>query len=147
MPTRAISIEDGNIGSKSIITAKKRNYLDIDLTFKNRPSGDIFKKAHGASVKQGVRNLLMTNFSEKPFLPNFGGNLNSLLFALSTEVDEIGLEDKIIETIEIFEPRAQVLNVSSVIQPDKHNVVVTVTFKVIATNETLTTNLSLTRLR
>ena len=74
-------------------------------------------------------------------------NLNSLLFALSTEVDEIGLEDKIIETIEIFEPRAQVLNVSSVIQPDKHNVVVTVTFKVIATNETLTTNLSLTRLR
>ena len=35
----------------------------------------------------------MTNFSEKPFLPRFGGNLNSLLFALNTDIDDEDLAE------------------------------------------------------
>ena len=90
---KVFSIEDGNIGNTSLISARNLTYSDIDLSFANKPSGDIFKKQHAAAVKQAVRNLLMTNFSEKPFLPRYGGNLNSFLFSLNTEVDELALEE------------------------------------------------------
>ena len=144
---KVFSIEDGNIGNANIISARKITYADIDLSFANKPSGDIFKKEHAAAVKQSVRNLLMTNFSEKPFLPRYGGNLNSFLFSLNTEVDELALEEKIIETVEIFEPRASVKNVEVISNDNRNEIAVTVTFQVLSTNEVITTEISLTRLR
>ena len=59
MPTRAFSIEDGNIGNTSILTAKDNVYSDLDLVFSKKGSGDIFKKQHAAAVKQAVRNVLL----------------------------------------------------------------------------------------
>ena len=147
MPTRAFSIEDGNLGSKTILTSRTKTSKDIDLSFAKKLSGDVFKKEDAAAVKQAVKNLLMTNFSEKPFMPRFGGNLNSLLFALNTDVDDEDLEEQIINAIEIYEPRAKVTNISSNVNDDSHQINVTVTFRVVNTNETVTTNIDLTRLR
>ena len=147
MPQKVFSVEDGNINSSTIITARKKSYSDIDLTFNKRASGDIFKKTDAGAVSQAVRNLLLTNFSEKPFLPRYGGDLNSLLFSLNTTIDEIGLEERILETIEVFEPRAKVLNIKVLRNDDRNEISVTVKFKIISTNESLTTQISLTRLR
>tara|TARA_Y100000022_G_C13203689_1_gene353982 strand:- start:643 stop:1086 length:444 start_codon:yes stop_codon:yes gene_type:complete len=147
MPTRAFAVEDGNIGLTTILTSRTKSYSDIDLTFTPKASGDIFKKQHAAAVKQAVRNLLLTNFSEKPFVPNYGGDLNAMLFRLSTEIDDSTLEDDIIRAIETYEPRAQVLNVKTTLNPDGHEVKATVTFKVISTQEQQSVDISLTRLR
>ena len=147
MPSRAFSIEDGNIGNKSILTSRREEYLDIDLSFAKKGSGDIFKKSSAAAVKQAVRNLLITNFSEKPFLPRFGADLNSMLFRLSSDIDDDTLEDDIIKAIETFEPRARVLNIKSNISPDTNEVSVTVTFQIINTSEEAFVDVSLTRLR
>ncbi len=147
MPTRAFSVEDGNIGSKTIITSRTKSSKDIDLTFSKKASGEIYKKEHAAAVKQAVKNLLLTNYSEKPFVPRFGGNLNALLFSLNTEIDDDEMEEQIIQNINIYEPRARVLNVSSQTKDDSHEIKVSVTFQVVNTNETITTDIDLTRLR
>ena len=147
MPSRAFSIEDGNIGNKSILTSRREEYLDIDLSFAKKGSGDIFKKSSAAAVKQAVRNLLLTNFAEKPFLPRFGADLNSMLFRLSSDIDDDTLEDDIIKAIETFEPRARVLNIKSNISPDTNEVNITVTFQIINTSEEAFVDVSLTRLR
>lgn len=147
MPSRAFSIEDGDIGNKSILTSRREEYSDIDLSFAKKGSGDIFKKSSGAAVKQAVRNLLLTNFAEKPFLPRFGADLNSMLFRLSSDIDDDTLEDDIIKAIETFEPRARVLNIKSNISPDTNEVSVTVTFQIINTSEEAFVDVSLTRLR
>ncbi len=147
MPTRAFAVEDGNIGSQQVITSKSVFSKDIDLTFKKKASGDIFKKEHAAAVKQAVRNILLTNFSEKPFLPRYGGNLNQFLFSLNTDFNDEEVKDRITQTIEIFEPRAVVLNVATNLNDASHEVKVTVTFRVVNSNETVTTELNLTRLR
>ena len=147
MPIRALSIEDGNISSKTIISGINKSYQDIDLTFAKKASGDVFKKENSAAVKQAVKNLLLTNFSEKPFQPRFGGNLNSLLFALNTDVDDAELKEQIAEAIQTFEPRAEVLNITSNLNEDSHEIKVTVTFKVINTSQVVTTDINLTRLR
>ena len=147
MPARAFSVEDGNIGNTTIVTARTRAYSDIDLSFAKKGSGDVFKKQHAAAVKQAVRNLLLTNYSEKPFMPDFGGDLTSMLFRLSTEIDDDNLEDDIIKAIETYEPRAEVLNINTIISPDSNEVRVTVTFRVISTQEETSVEINLTRLR
>lgn len=147
MPVRAFSVEDGNIASKTIISGVNKSYQDIDLTFTKNAAGDVFKKNNASAVQQSVKNLLLTNFSEKPFQPRFGGNLNSLLFALNTDIDDDEMKDQIAESIQTFEPRAEVLNITSNLRDDSHEIKVTVTFKVVNTSQVVTTNINLTRLR
>ena len=147
MPVRAFAVEDGNINSAQIITSKTKTSKDIDLSFAKKVSGDVFKKENAAAVKQAVKNILLTNFAEKPFLPRYFGNLNALLFGLNTDFDSQEIKDQIIQTVKIYEPRAIILNVATEIRDDSHEVKVTVTFRVVNTNETVTTELNLTRLR
>ena len=54
---RALSIQDGNLESNAIITAKTKQYKDIDLAFLPRPDKDVYKKLDAAAVKQAVKNL------------------------------------------------------------------------------------------
>jgi len=147
MATRAFSIEDGNLNSRSLITTRNKLFSDIDLTFSKRPSGDIFKKVDAAAVKQAVKNLLLTNAFEKPFQPTFGGNLNALLFELVDDESSHEIENVIVETITRFEPRAKVISVVANVEPDYNAVAVTVTFQVVNTEEVVTFETTLTRLR
>ena len=157
MATRVFANEDGNFGKKSIIVSRTREDKDIDATFSakfvgvdsdgNNLPGDIFKKTNAAAVKQSVRNLLLTNFTERPFMHRFGGNLTDMLFRLSTEIDDANLENDIISAIQTYEPRAQVLSINSVIGADNNEVRVTVRFLVISTLQQDTVEINLTRLR
>ena len=79
MAARAFSIEDGNTSGSTVNSTRDREYRDIDLTLTKKPTGDVYKKESLDSVKQAVKNLLLTNEYEKPFRPFFGGNLNNLL--------------------------------------------------------------------
>ena len=157
MPTRVYSNEDGNVNKKSIVVSRTREDKDIDLTFSAKfiwldsdgtnLRADIFKKTNAGAVKQAIRNLLLTNFTERPFMHRFGGNLSDMLFRLSTEVDDANLESDIARAIQTYEPRAQVLGINSVVSPDNHEVRITVRFLVIATLQQDTVELNLTRLR
>ena len=69
MAQKAYSIEEGNLQSKSIITTRQRVYSDLDLTFARATNNDVFKKNDAAAVKQSIKNILLTNTLEKPFLP------------------------------------------------------------------------------
>ena len=157
MPTRVFANEDGNLNKKSIIVARARQDKDIDATFSakfvgldtdgNNLPGDIFKKTNAAAVKQSIRNLLLTNFTERPFMHRFGGNLTDMLFRLSTEIDDANLENDITSSIQTYEPRAQVLSINSIISADNNEVRVTVKFLVISTLQQDTVEINLTRLR
>jgi phage baseplate assembly protein W len=142
-----LSTEDGNLGVSSIIGTRTKVYKDIDLTFANKPSGEIFKKQDAAAVKQAVKNLMLTNYFEKPFQPKFGGNLRDMLFDLSDDDAEEDIEDRIKTAITIFEPRAQALNVTATATPDRNSIRVTVEFRIINTQETVTVTTVLARLR
>jgi len=143
---KAFSIEDGNLSS-SIVSSRSVSHVDIDLAFKPRPSGEIFKKTDAAAVKQAVKNLLLTSRNEKPFQPNFGANLNSALFALDTEYDPEYISGLIKDAITNYEPRARVLNLSINPSPDYNSLDVEVTFQVVNTTEIVSIELTIARLR
>jgi len=148
MANRAYAAEDGNLNTKSVAVAVNKTYKDIDLSFTRRPSGDIFKKTDAASVKQGVKNVLLTRVHEKPFNLDFGTRLNDLLFSLDTEFDDDEeIRDEITRAIAKFEPRARVVNISTTINGEQHEARATITFQIVNTAETFAIELNLARLR
>jgi len=144
---KAFSIEDGNIANKPIYSSVTRVYKDIDLTFARKPSGDIFKKQDGAAVKQAVKNLLLTNFTEKPFNPYYGGDLNRFLFELADGVDEIDIKDRIFSVIREFEPRAEVQKVETNLKPDENSIQISIYFTVLNVTDVVQLDISIARLR
>lgn len=143
----AFSREDGNLETRPIVTSRIVPNSDIDLTFEKKPSGDIFKKTDAAAVKQAVKNLLLTNHGVKPFQPFYGGDLNRFIFQLSSEFDEVEIEERVMSAINNHEPRAAVRTVEANIDDDNNSVEVTVNFQVISTQENVELRVSLTRLR
>lgn len=144
---RVLSTEDGNLQKSTLISSRTVDYLDIDLTFAKRPSGDIYKKKDAAAVKQSIKNLLLTDFYEKPFQPFFGANLRAMLFELADEDTEDEVEENIRNAINKYEPRAEILTISVNVLPDQNDMRVSVYFKIISTEETVTFTTNLSRLR
>jgi len=144
---KAFSIEDGNLTTVPLTSSITQTYKDIDLTFAKKGSGDVFKKSDAAAVRQSVKNILMTNQSEKPFQPYFGGSLNNFLFELSEEFSEIDIKETVAQAIQNYEPRARVKKVNVDLNPDYNSMKVTVEFTVVTTFETVTLEVDLVRLR
>ncbi len=143
---RALSIEDGDL-ERSLVGTRNRPYSDIDLAFLNKPSGDVYKKVDADAVKQAVKTVLMTNRFDKPFLPSFGADLQSLLFDLSDPFIEDDIKFKILNNIAAFEPRAIVKNVQIRSYPDNNEIAVTILFNIVNTNEEVTLTTTVSRLR
>lgn len=143
---RVLSREDGNLET-SIILARSRKYIDIDLSFEPKPNGDVYKKRDAAAVKQALKNLILTNYYEKPFNPTYGGNLTAWFFELAYDEAADEIRDAIIDAIESYEPRAKIINVLVDVQPDYHSINVTIEFKVISTEETAIFATTISRLR
>ena len=143
---RVFAQEDGNLNVRPVTTSRKKSYQDIDLTFSNKPSGDVYKKTDAAAVKQAVKNILLTNAGEKPFRSDYGADLNRFLFDLNY-MDDFELKDVIGSMIARYEPRARVREVQILNRPDEYSIDVLVRFQVVNVEETQQLNLSLTRLR
>ena len=89
----------------------RRWFTDFDINLKNHPvTGDVALKYDINAIKRSVRNLLLTNHYERPFKPGLGLNLRGSLFELDMAHTKV-LETNIIETIDLYEPRASVKTV------------------------------------
>ena len=147
MSNRNFSIQDGNLQNTPITTTIERTYSDIDCSFEASPVSGIYKKTDAAAVRQSVKNLLMTDHGEVPYRPYYGGNLNDLLFSLSTDLESSDVEDNIRYAIEKYEQRARIQKIVSVIKPDYNSIDVTIIFEVINTQKVVTLNVNIARTR
>jgi len=147
MVKRSLSIEDGELNQRSLITTRTSDYSDIDGTFALRTSGDVYKKIDAAAVKQSVKNIVMTNRLEKPFNPKFGGNLQKILFELMDEDSEDLVENYVRTAIERYETRAKVLEVDVSIPDGINTLNVRIVFQVVNSGEIVTLDTRIIRVR
>jgi len=145
--SRAFAVEDKNLNQTSIIVSRSRLYRDIDLSFTVKPSGEIYKKVDASAVKQSIKNLLLTNHFEKPFLPLYGGNLRDLLFELAHSSISEEITSNITRAIESYEPRAKIVDIRVDNRADYNSIGVTVEFRIVNTEETVIFTTTLVRLR
>ena len=169
---------------KTLATSRVRKNSDIDLLFKPKPGtvqdpvyrwdprsqrmvliegqmiGDIYKKEDAAAVIQSVENILLTNDLEKPYLPFFGANIRSMLFETVENYTEELVRSEIIKSVELYEPRATVMNVEFwdsnqklpqgmiILREQVHNsVVIKVEFKIDNYQESFVAKVNMNRLR
>jgi phage baseplate assembly protein W len=117
-------------------------YSDLDLTFKALPvTKDVSMRYDDQAVVASVRNLLLTNFYERPFQPNLGSNMSSLLFEPATNVTATILADEIKNVITNFEPRVRISNISVELSPQGNGF--NVFLKFFIGNNTIVTNVNL----
>ena len=124
-------------------------YSDIDLFFGPKiGSKDVSKVTNFTAVKRSVRNLVLTNFYEKPFHPEIGSGVRDILFEPMTPITAYVLSLKIEEVIENFEPRVLLIGVRATPNLDKNIYNVTIEFYVInAPTELVNMEVLLERLR
>ena len=147
---RAFSIEDGGLGNFSTVKSTSNNeYIDIDLSFAAKGAGDVYKKTAVPSVTQSLKNLLMTNRTEKPFSPYFGANLNSYLFELMDQGTINQMQNAIIQNIRVFEPRinSETLQVIPEVDENGNSVTLTIIFNIVNSSQSVEFTTRLNRLR
>jgi phage baseplate assembly protein W len=128
--------------------ARNKDYSDLDLDFLPHPTTkDVMRKTGIDSVKRSVRNLILTNFYDRPFRPYIGSNVQKLLFENANPLVEGFLRDAIKEVIENFEPRVLVKKVEALFDYDNNGYNVRIYFVVLNSSEPVVTTLFLERIR
>jgi phage baseplate assembly protein W len=134
--------------AQPIVVSRSPDYSDLDLDFIAHPTTkDVTIKTGADAIKRSVRNLILTNFYEKPFRPGIGSNAVKLLFDNMSPLVSNFLENAIYEVIQNYEPRVEIIKVT--VQPDYDNNGYTarLDFIVLNRNQPLTTTIFLERVR
>ena len=88
-------------------------YKDFNMSFAKHPvTGDIATLSDADAIKRSVRNLVQTNFGERPFHPEIGSDVRAALFEPISPIVANLLTRHIEDVVNNFEPRAELSNVS-----------------------------------
>ena len=125
-----MAVYDSQTQSKS--TRNSRRFRDIDLDFnRNVVTNDVAVVEDVIAVKRSVKNLIQTNFYERPFHPELGCGIRELLFENFTPMTKIFLQRKIEEVLINYEPRINLQNVTVDDDKDRNRLVVDIYFYVV----------------
>jgi hypothetical protein len=125
-----------------------RTFTDLDLNFLAHPvTKDVTTKVDEQAIKASVRSLILTSNYEKPFHPEIGSPIKSLLFEPATPLLPILIQKAIHQTIDNFEPRVQLTNVIAKLSEDSNSIYVTIEFIIVNTTKPIIVDLILSRTR
>jgi len=123
-------------------------YTDIDLNFSRNPiTNDVSILRDEAAIKFAVKNIILTSIGERPFNPDFGSGIRSLLFEPLTPITASALESRIQNALSIFEPRISLMTIQVNANLDSNAFDVSIFFRMTGTDRTLLVPLTLKRLR
>tara|TARA_B100000073_G_scaffold213912_1_gene177839 strand:- start:211 stop:636 length:426 start_codon:yes stop_codon:yes gene_type:complete len=125
-----MAVYDSQSQSKS--TRNSRKFRDLDLDFeRNIVTNDVKVVEDVVAIKRSVRNLVQTNFYERPFHPELGCGVRELLFENFTPLTAVFIKRKIEEVLINYEPRINLTNVAVDDDQDRNRLVVDIYFRII----------------
>lgn len=123
-------------------------FSDFNNSLAIHPSKkDLAMKNDVNAVVQSVKSLLLTDKGERLFQPDVGSNIRQMLFENYTPQTTILLKQFIGETIDNFEPRAELIDVTVTPDDDNNSMNVKVIVRVINNADPVTMDLILERIR
>ena len=94
-------------------TTYGKDYVDFDMDFTKHPShGDLSTVKKSTAISRSIRNLLSTQANERLFQPDIDSGIGILLFENFSRLTSSRLEKTIRYTIEKYEPRARIENIT-----------------------------------
>ena len=141
-----MAVFDSQIVNKS--SRNSRTFRDIDLDFERNPvTNDVNVVEDIIAIKRSVKNLVQTNFYERPFQPELGCGIRELLFEPFTPMTKVFLQRKIEEVLINHEPRIQLQNVAVDDDQDRNRLVVDIYFYIVGVPGPQTVSTFLQRVR
>lgn len=130
------------------VVAQRKPYRDLDLSLAIHPiRKDIIPLKDDRAVANALKNLILTNFNERPFQPGTGANLRGRLFEPNDAITRIGLRNDIKRCISNFEPRIVVNGINIQDDSDNNSYRITLNFTIKNFNTQESVNIELRRLR
>ena len=130
------------------VVSKKKPHRDLDLSLKIHPiRKDIIPLKDDAAIKNAIKNLLITNFYERPFADDLGANLRGLLFEPAGLLTNIELRSNIRDVIEKYEPRVSVTSIDITDNIPRNEYLIEVFFNIKGINVEQVVEIPLRRLR
>ena len=98
-----------------------KDYVDFDMDFTKHPShGDLSTIKKSTAISRSIKNLLSTNANERLFQPDIDSGIGILLFENFSRLTTSRLEKRIRHTIEKYEPRARIANITVKAKEDEN---------------------------
>ena len=112
-----------------------RGFKDISFSFVPHPvTKDLPVLGNERAIARSVRNLIETIPTERFFQPLIGSDVRGMLFE-NFDIDTVDeIRDQIQETISIYEPRVDNVDIVVNGQPDRNSLEVTVYFDIVGLN-------------
>lgn len=125
-----------------------RVYKDLDLNLSVHPvTKDVVKRTGNAAIIGALKNLILTNYYEKPFRPTFGSRIRGLLFEDVSFIIANAMESEIASAITNFEPRVTINVVRVQADPENNRYNVTIQFFINNLEQPVTINMFLEKVR
>lgn len=118
--------------TQSTSNRNSRKFKDIDLDFgRNVVTNDINTVTDVVAIKRSVKNLIQTNFYERPFHPELGCGVRELLFENFTPITGVFIKRKIAEVLGNYEPRVTLNSIRLDDDQDNNRLVVDIYFYIV----------------
>lgn len=134
-----------------VLTNRNPTYKDLDLDFLNKNmDGEYFvniTKTGEDAIKRSVRNLIFTNYYERPFRSYLGSGVRQMLFENTTPLTANLLETAIRDVINNFETRVKLLAVTVSADLDRNGFNVQLQYVINNNLQPVVTSIFLERIR
>ena len=109
--------------------------------------GDVSIKTDANAIKASVKHLVLTSNYERHFHSDIGSQVRAIMFEPATPMTQILLQRSIVDVINSYEPRVQLLDVIVSLDNPSYSANVTIYFQIINTTQPLRIDLVLERAR
>ena len=99
------------------------------------------------AIRQSVKNLVLTNFGERPFHPEIGTGITGLLFENADFFTANAIKGETLRVLRRFEPRVEDVTVQVFDDPDRNAFRIDVGYKIVDTPVSDDTSFYLERVR
>ena len=122
-------------------------YLDFFTSFAAHPdTGQILMRTDERVISQSIRNLVLTNFGERPYENEIGSNIRSMLFDQFDAYTDDLLTDYVKQVLK-QEPRAFLNNVIVKTNENNNSVAVTIEYVYSSSADPVRLSITLSRVR
>lgn len=118
----------------NLVTGRSKRisiYSDFKKDLEISPlSDDLTVLKDEDAVKEAIKNLILTDRGERLMRPSIGGNIRAMLFENITPATIKLIEDQVRTTINLYEPRAKLIDVI-VSTPGENTIAVKIQFYIV----------------
>jgi len=109
-----------------------KSFKDVSASFQVNPlTNDLIAIKNATAIARSLRNLVLTTPGERFFNEELGSQVGNLLFENVDDITAMSIRSEIINVIENYEPRVNLIKVGVNANVDNYSMDVKITYQVI----------------